>query len=84
MVVAFCVHFLVALHKGEFPELLLSYVQSCRAPLCTSAKQIEFGFTIFVALFLCFRLNTAQIPCPEPIMLRSHVLVMGFIGKGDR
>uniref|UniRef100_A0A8D0FMF9 Serine/threonine-protein kinase RIO1 n=1 Tax=Strix occidentalis caurina TaxID=311401 RepID=A0A8D0FMF9_STROC len=30
------------------------------------------------------RLNTAQIPCPEPIMLRSHVLVMGFIGKGDR
>ncbi|NXW07589.1 RIOK1 kinase, partial [Fregetta grallaria] len=27
------------------------------------------------------RLNTAQIPCPEPIMLRSHVLVMGFIGK---
>ncbi|OXB54181.1 hypothetical protein ASZ78_015112 [Callipepla squamata] len=31
-----------------------------------------------------FRLNTAQIPCPEPIMLRSHVLLMGFIGKGDR
>uniref|UniRef100_A0A8C4J1D5 Serine/threonine-protein kinase RIO1 n=1 Tax=Dromaius novaehollandiae TaxID=8790 RepID=A0A8C4J1D5_DRONO len=30
-----------------------------------------------------FRLNTAQIPCPEPVMLRSHVLVMGFIGKGD-
>ncbi|NXD76101.1 RIOK1 kinase, partial [Halcyon senegalensis] len=30
------------------------------------------------------RLNTAQIPCPEPIMLRSHVLIMGFIGKGDR
>ncbi|OXB84569.1 UNVERIFIED_CONTAM: hypothetical protein H355_008045 [Colinus virginianus] len=30
------------------------------------------------------RLNTAQIPCPEPIMLRSHVLLMGFIGKGDR
>lgn len=29
------------------------------------------------------RLNTAQIPCPEPIMLRSHVLVMGFIGKDD-
>ncbi|XP_019398569.1 PREDICTED: serine/threonine-protein kinase RIO1 isoform X1 [Crocodylus porosus] len=29
------------------------------------------------------RLNTAQIPCPEPVMLRSHVLVMGFIGKGD-
>uniref|UniRef100_A0A8C9EVZ7 non-specific serine/threonine protein kinase n=1 Tax=Pavo cristatus TaxID=9049 RepID=A0A8C9EVZ7_PAVCR len=29
-------------------------------------------------------LNTAQIPCPEPIMLRSHVLLMGFIGKGDR
>ncbi|XP_034284998.1 serine/threonine-protein kinase RIO1 [Pantherophis guttatus] len=29
------------------------------------------------------RLHTAQIPCPEPIMLRSHVLVMGFIGKND-
>ncbi|XP_044861551.1 serine/threonine-protein kinase RIO1 [Mauremys mutica] len=29
------------------------------------------------------RLNTAQIPCPEPIMLRSHVLVMSFIGKDD-
>ncbi|XP_075682781.1 serine/threonine-protein kinase RIO1 isoform X2 [Rhinoderma darwinii] len=29
------------------------------------------------------RLNTAGIPCPEPIMLRSHVLVMGFIGKND-
>ncbi|XP_054542587.1 serine/threonine-protein kinase RIO1 isoform X2 [Pan troglodytes] len=30
-----------------------------------------------------FRLNTAEIPCPEPIMLRSHVLVMSFIGKDD-
>lgn len=29
------------------------------------------------------RLNTAEIPCPEPIMLRSHVLVMNFIGKDD-
>uniref|UniRef100_A0A8C7EUT2 Serine/threonine-protein kinase RIO1 n=2 Tax=Neovison vison TaxID=452646 RepID=A0A8C7EUT2_NEOVI len=29
------------------------------------------------------RLTTAQIPCPEPILLRSHVLVMGFIGKDD-
>ncbi|XP_066435395.1 serine/threonine-protein kinase RIO1 [Eleutherodactylus coqui] len=29
------------------------------------------------------RLNTAGIPCPEPIMLRSHVLLMGFIGKND-
>ncbi|KAJ8272867.1 hypothetical protein GJAV_G00094360 [Gymnothorax javanicus] len=29
------------------------------------------------------RLQTAQIPSPEPIMLRSHVLVMGFIGKND-
>lgn len=29
------------------------------------------------------RLNTAEIPCPEPIMLRSHVLIMGFIGKDD-
>ncbi|XP_069776994.1 serine/threonine-protein kinase RIO1 isoform X3 [Narcine bancroftii] len=29
------------------------------------------------------RLQTAEIPCPEPIMLRSHVLVMGFIGNED-
>ncbi|KAL7842822.1 hypothetical protein SRHO_G00245110 [Serrasalmus rhombeus] len=29
------------------------------------------------------RLKTAGIPSPEPIMLRSHVLVMGFIGKDD-
>ncbi|XP_067838074.1 serine/threonine-protein kinase RIO1 [Heptranchias perlo] len=29
------------------------------------------------------RLQTAEIPCPEPIMLRSHVLVMGFIGKNE-
>ncbi|XP_060761643.1 serine/threonine-protein kinase RIO1 [Neoarius graeffei] len=29
------------------------------------------------------RLQTAGIPSPEPVMLRSHVLVMGFIGKDD-
>lgn len=29
------------------------------------------------------RLQTAQIPSPEPIMLRSHVLVMDFIGRDD-
>ncbi|XP_030631372.1 serine/threonine-protein kinase RIO1 [Chanos chanos] len=29
------------------------------------------------------RLQTAKIPSPEPIMLRSHVLVMGFIGIND-
>ncbi|KAK3513950.1 hypothetical protein QTP70_032806 [Hemibagrus guttatus] len=29
------------------------------------------------------RLQTAGIPSPEPIILRSHVLVMGFIGKDD-
>ncbi|XP_074127205.1 serine/threonine-protein kinase RIO1 isoform X1 [Sminthopsis crassicaudata] len=29
------------------------------------------------------RLNTAKIPCPEPIMLKHHVLVMSFIGKDD-
>lgn len=29
------------------------------------------------------RLQTAGIPSPEPIMLRSHVLVMGFVGKND-
>ncbi|XP_062843704.1 serine/threonine-protein kinase RIO1 [Trichomycterus rosablanca] len=29
------------------------------------------------------RLQTAGIPSPEPIMLRSHVLVMGFVGKDE-
>ncbi|MBN3308036.1 RIOK1 kinase, partial [Amia calva] len=29
------------------------------------------------------RLQTAQIPSPEPIMLRSHVLLMSFIGKNE-
>ncbi|KAJ8383290.1 hypothetical protein AAFF_G00222260 [Aldrovandia affinis] len=29
------------------------------------------------------RLQTAKIPSPEPIMLRSHVLVMSFIGKNE-
>ncbi|KAM7323314.1 hypothetical protein ACRRTK_017420 [Alexandromys fortis] len=29
------------------------------------------------------RLTTAHIPCPKPIKLRSHVLLMGFIGKDD-
>ncbi|KAK2901044.1 hypothetical protein QQF64_014866 [Cirrhinus molitorella] len=29
------------------------------------------------------RLQTAQIPSPEPIMLRSHVLVMSLIGRDD-
>uniref|UniRef100_A0AAY3ZV58 Serine/threonine-protein kinase RIO1 n=1 Tax=Denticeps clupeoides TaxID=299321 RepID=A0AAY3ZV58_9TELE len=29
------------------------------------------------------RLQTAEIPSPEPIMLRSHVLIMGFIGKNE-
>ncbi|KAH0517148.1 Serine/threonine-protein kinase RIO1 [Microtus ochrogaster] len=29
------------------------------------------------------RLTTENIPCPKPIKLRSHVLLMGFIGKDD-
>ncbi|KAK6302262.1 hypothetical protein J4Q44_G00266170 [Coregonus suidteri] len=29
------------------------------------------------------RLQTAGIPSPEPIMLRSHVLLMSFIGRDD-
>lgn len=29
------------------------------------------------------RLQTAGIPSPEPLILRSHVLLMTFIGKGD-
>ncbi|XP_062336702.1 serine/threonine-protein kinase RIO1 [Osmerus eperlanus] len=29
------------------------------------------------------RLQTAEIPSPEPIMLRSHVLLMSFIGRDD-
>lgn len=27
------------------------------------------------------RLFQADIPCPEPLLLRSHVLLMDFIGK---
>jgi serine/threonine-protein kinase RIO1 len=27
------------------------------------------------------RLQQAGIPCPQPMLLRQHVLVMGFIGK---
>uniref|UniRef100_A0A3Q2Y1C3 Serine/threonine-protein kinase RIO1 n=1 Tax=Hippocampus comes TaxID=109280 RepID=A0A3Q2Y1C3_HIPCM len=30
------------------------------------------------------RLQTAGIPSPEPLLLRSHVLLMSFIGKDDR
>lgn len=29
------------------------------------------------------RLYLAKIPCPEPVYLRSHVLVMGFLGDKD-
>lgn len=29
------------------------------------------------------RLFNAGIPCPEPILLRSHVLLMGFLGTDD-
>ncbi|POS83335.1 Serine/threonine-protein kinase Rio1 [Erysiphe pulchra] len=29
------------------------------------------------------RLFLAKIPCPEPVYLRSHVLVMGFLGDKD-
>ncbi|KAK5604440.1 Serine/threonine-protein kinase RIO1 [Crenichthys baileyi] len=29
------------------------------------------------------RLQTAGIPSPEPVLLRSHVLLMGFIGKDN-
>lgn len=27
------------------------------------------------------RMHTAGIPCPQPYLLRNHVLIMGFIGK---
>uniref|UniRef100_A0A4W4FRA3 Serine/threonine-protein kinase RIO1 n=1 Tax=Electrophorus electricus TaxID=8005 RepID=A0A4W4FRA3_ELEEL len=37
----------------------------------------------YPASFFHSRLQTAGIPSPEPIMLRSHVLLMGFIGKDD-
>ncbi|XP_007541268.1 serine/threonine-protein kinase RIO1 [Poecilia formosa] len=30
------------------------------------------------------RLQAAGIPSPEPVLLRSHVLLMGFIGKDNR
>ncbi|XP_076600946.1 serine/threonine-protein kinase RIO1 [Chaetodon auriga] len=29
------------------------------------------------------RLQTAGIPCPQPVLLRSHVLLMSFIGKDN-
>lgn len=35
-------------------------------------------------LFLClcvFRMRKAEIPCPEVVMLKKHILVMSFIGK---
>ncbi|KAF2894117.1 hypothetical protein ILUMI_12055 [Ignelater luminosus] len=31
-----------------------------------------------------FRMHKAGIPCPEPIALKEHVIVMSFIGEGDR
>lgn len=31
--------------------------------------------------FDVYRLRHAGIPCPEPVLLRSHVLAMRFIGK---
>jgi RIO kinase 1 len=30
------------------------------------------------------RLKTAGIPCPDPLLLKNHVLVMSFIGKNGR
>eukprot|EP00126_Sphaerothecum_destruens_P002123 Sdes_comp15566_c0_seq1m4536 len=29
------------------------------------------------------RLSKAEIPCPDPILLKNHVLVMSFIGEGN-
>ena len=29
-----------------------------------------------------YRLRSAGVPCPEPIALRSHVLLMKYIGDG--
>jgi len=28
-----------------------------------------------------FRMKKAEIPCPEVVMLKKHILVMSFIGK---
>ena len=28
------------------------------------------------------RLHVAKVPCPEPFLLKSHVLIMEFLGKG--
>lgn len=64
MVVAFCVHFLV-LHKGEFPEHSLCYVLSCRATLCTGAKQIEFGFINFFCFVPVFQVEYSPDTLPR-------------------
>lgn len=37
-------------------------------------------FVLLCFLFFFFRIHQAGILCPEPILLRSHVLVMRFIG----
>lgn len=49
-------------------------------------EALERCFQLLICPFLLLsyhRLNTAEVPCPEPILLRSHVLIMGFIGKDD-
>ena len=53
---------------------------------CFRVDALDRLFQLLICPFLppsYHRLNTAEIPCPEPILLRSHVLVMGFIGKDD-
>lgn len=53
------------------------------ALLCLSWTYVMMLVSVSDANAFISRLQTAQIPSPEPIMLRSHVLVMSFIGRDD-
>ena len=43
-----------------------------------------FSFLFFGTHIVICRMKLAGIPCPLPVVLRSHVLVMNFIGKDGR
>uniref|UniRef100_A0A8C1H421 Serine/threonine-protein kinase RIO1 n=2 Tax=Cyprinus carpio TaxID=7962 RepID=A0A8C1H421_CYPCA len=46
-------------------------------------KYVSGEFRATLEKWCALGLQTAQIPSPEPIMLRCHVLVMSFIGRDD-
>uniref|UniRef100_A0A672K7J1 non-specific serine/threonine protein kinase n=1 Tax=Sinocyclocheilus grahami TaxID=75366 RepID=A0A672K7J1_SINGR len=64
------------LSRGIFSE-----INGC----ISTGKEASLVFPTFVynAHPFISRLQTAQIPSPEPIMLRNQVLVMSFIGRDD-